>query len=125
MQAEPLQLLGTDSYGCCCSAGETGLGPRLDKWTTDDTYRYAECDLSLRYCSATQTCSTTVTRCTPEVCQFEIMDSPKNLTFSKHLKDVVAEIPLQSPCVGTSVEHTDRLSGLRSADRATISNYER
>ena len=26
MQAQPVQFLGTDSHGCCCSAGLDGLG---------------------------------------------------------------------------------------------------
>lgn len=48
MQEQPLQLLGTDSYGCCCSSGLDGLGLEVNTYTYSDVRRFPECDAQLQ-----------------------------------------------------------------------------
>ena len=73
-----MQLLGTDSNGCCCSAGPVGLGLRINEYSyasQQSVQRYMECDLllaspgpqSLSQCAGT------------EVCSFEIVSMPRSL----------------------------------------------
>lgn len=104
MQAEPVQMLGTDSHGCCCSAGENGLGLPMnqDKWTLAYTRRYPECDSQLQNCD--NSICNPVAQCSPEVCQFEIVESPLKGTLYAYNDDTtagetVANCTHDNPCV--------------------------
>jgi hypothetical protein len=96
MQGEPVHLLGTDSNGCCCSAGNIGLGLVMnqDSWNPSDTMRYPECDSQLYRCQQpanaapnAQPLCTVVTPCSPEVCQFEIIETPFKGTIFEYKAD--------------------------------------
>jgi hypothetical protein len=67
-QEQAVQLLGTDSYGCCCSAGSVGLGIAISRqtWATSDSLRYFECDNQLQRCVNGE--CRVVPVCLPEVC---------------------------------------------------------
>ncbi len=69
-QEQPVQLLGTDSYGCCCSAGSVGLGIPISRqtWATPDSLRYFECDNQLQRCVNGE--CRVVPVCLPEVCRW-------------------------------------------------------
>ena len=41
-------MLGTDSYGCCCSSGLDGLGLEGGKYIYTDVRRFPECDAQLQ-----------------------------------------------------------------------------
>ena len=74
-QDAPVMLLGTDSYGCCCSAGSVGLGLKINEYSYDNpvsVLRYMECDSTLeRNYVQPAPCITT------EVCQFELISMPR------------------------------------------------
>jgi len=109
-QAGPLQLLGTDSKGCCCSPGNTGLGLPLTaiEWVGYPE-RYFECDSVLQKClgaSGTDACtpSSTAGICVPEVCQFELIETPekgKVLAYKDDYTagDILSNCTEHSPCV--------------------------
>jgi hypothetical protein len=71
-----VQLLGTDSNGCCCSAGAVGLGLKINEFAYGNpasALRYMECDAELRRSNVQQApCIGT------EVCQFEIVAMPRS-----------------------------------------------
>ena len=75
-QDAPVQLLGTDSNGCCCSAGAVGLGLKINEFAYGNpasALRYMECDAELRRSNVQQApCIGT------EVCQFEIVAMPRS-----------------------------------------------
>jgi hypothetical protein len=50
IQKQPIHLLGTDSHGCCCSAGLKGLGLGVSRynWGIADVQRYKECDSTIQ-----------------------------------------------------------------------------
>ena len=104
MQAQPLAMLGTDSHGCCCSAGQSGLGLLMNQyeWTLQDTRRFPECDQELQICQ-NGICQR-VAPCVPEVCQFEVIETPAKGTMFAYNDDttagkVVANCTAEAPCV--------------------------
>ena len=110
MQAQPVHLLGTDSHGCCCSAGSVGLGLVMnqDSWNPLDTMRYAECDSQLYRCQQANENAQPICKveppCAPEVCQFEIVETPHKGTLfafkdDTTAGDVIANCTNDVPCV--------------------------
>ncbi|EKX44480.1 hypothetical protein GUITHDRAFT_139720 [Guillardia theta CCMP2712] len=67
LQQDPLQLLGTDSLGCCCSSGTKGLGLDVGyyQWTPATIQHYRECSTSV-----------SPEPCVPEACEFEVIGYP-------------------------------------------------
>ena len=77
-----------------------------DKWTTINTRRYPECDSQLQNCikSGEQSICSPVAACSPEVCQFEIIESPlKGTLYAYHddttAGETVANCTHGKPCV--------------------------
>ena len=100
MQAEPVGLLGTDSHGCCCSAGQYGTGLMVNEydWTVRDMQRYQECDFLFKPDG-----SNIALNCVPEICQFEIIESPHKGSLFAYNDDTtageeVANCTKESPC---------------------------